>query len=200
MRTVEAQNPGGNVIKFHTPHPIMSWKVKFFYGEENVAARFVESECSCLEEIESGSESCNCWNVYSCSDSAKAIQLTELSPWAPLQNNSYKIYWGYAGGGNFWDRVEIKVCGTNKCCTAANHSIYMEYAFGAVNYKTIYDTIPVSPAYLVPLSFFFKTLLAPAGENWLAWQEQNYYTLAVDMVTALDKFDRTLNVKWFIAK
>lgn len=199
MRIVEAQNPWGNVLRFKTPHPIISWRMKFFYGEESIATRFKEHECSCEEDTDPETSECVCYNVRSIPNKRNELKLSQLSPWSPLQNNSFKIYWWYAWWGNLWDRVEIKFCGWwQNCCTAPNQSVYMEYAFGAPKFKTIHDTIPVSPAYLVPLSFFAKMILAPWWENRLAWQETNYYQIALDMVKELDRQDRVLNPKWIV--
>jgi hypothetical protein len=195
MRVIEAQNPGGNVLRFRTPHPIISGRVKFWYGEESVAVRFKEHECECEVDEDPISKDCYCYNVSCLPAKRNQIQLKEMSPWANLSNNSYKIYGWYAGWGNLGDRVEIMVCGGDKCCTAPGHSIYMEYAFWCPLFKTLHDVVPVAPAYLIPLSMFFKAALAPGWENWLAGQEQSFYQMAVDMVRELDKQDRTLNPK-----
>jgi len=76
----------------------------------------------------------------------------------------------------------------------------MEYAMGPVVLRSINDNIPLPPAYLVPLSMFFKFVMAPGGENWLAGQEQTYYQAAVQLTKDLDARDRSLNVTKITAK
>lgn len=198
-RIVEAKNPWGNVLQFHTKHPIFSEWIKFYYWEESVETRFIETGCSCSPLDQVTEDCCECWD--NCCYKWKELDVKRIAVNAPLEDNTYKIFWWYAWWGNLWDRVEVKIC-KRDCCGGTQEwmSIYMAYTMWPTMYTSLNQHIPMPPAYLLPLSFYFKALIIPGMENRAAGQETNYFTLGDEAMVRLDAFDRYHNPTGFISK